>query len=163
DPAQVQALPDCANVVAMSALKFGSSDRKALTWGMNVYVPTLVARRFPKSRIVAFSTGNVYPLSDVRLGGCRETDTPCPVGEHAMSCLGRERMYEYFSESQGTLTSIVRLNYACELRYGVLADMARRIWDGEAVDLSMGCVNAIWQGDANAATLQSFGAASSPA
>jgi nucleoside-diphosphate-sugar epimerase len=163
DPKQVDALPDAPNVVAMSALKFGSTGKQALTWGMNTYVPTLVARRFAESRIVAFSTGNVYPLTDVRLGGCRETDPTGPVGEYAMSCLGRERMYEYFAEANGTPTSIVRLNYACELRYGVLADMARRVLQGETIDLSMGCVNAIWQGDANAMTLQSFGAAASPA
>lgn len=163
DPAQVEKLPDAPNVVAMSALKFGSTGKQAFTWGMNTYVPTLVARRFSKSRIVAFSTGNVYPLTDVRLGGCRETDPTGPVGEYAMSCLGRERMYEYFAEAHGTPTSIVRLNYACELRYGVLADMARRVQAGEQVDLTMGCVNAIWQGDANAMTLQSFAACASPA
>jgi nucleoside-diphosphate-sugar epimerase len=116
-----------------------------------------------KSRIVAFSTGNVYPLSDVKLGGCRETDPTGPVGEYAMSCLGRERMYEYFAEAHGTPTSIVRLNYASELRYGVLADMARKIYAGEQIDLTMGCVNAIWQGDANAMTLQSLTACASPA
>lgn len=163
DPAQVDKLPDAANVVAMSALKFGSTGKQALTWGMNAYVPTLVARRFAKSRIVAFSTGNVYPLSDVRLGGCRETDPTGPVGEYAMSCLGRERMYEYFAEAHGTPTTIVRLNYACELRYGVIADMARKIHMGEPIDLAMGCLNAIWQGDANAMTLQSFAACASPA
>lgn len=163
DPDQVQKLPDVPNVCAMSALKFGSTGKSALTWGMNTYVPTVVCRRYLKSRIVAFSTGNVYALSDVRLGGARETDTVGPVGEYAMSCLGRERMYEYFSEAHGIPTSIVRLNYACELRYGVLADMARKVWDGEPIDVSMGCVNAIWQGDANAATLQSFAAATSPA
>jgi nucleoside-diphosphate-sugar epimerase len=163
DAKQVDALPDAPNVVAMSALKFGSTGKQALTWGMNTYVPTLVARRFARSRIVAFSTGNVYPLTDVRLGGARETDPTGPIGEYAMSCLGRERMYEYFSEANGTPTSIVRLNYACELRYGVLADMARRVFTGETIDLAMGCVNAVWQGDANAATLLSFAQASSPA
>lgn len=163
DPAQVDRLPDAANVVAMSALKFGSTGKQALTWGMNAYVPTLVARRFAQSRIVAFSTGNVYPLSDVRLGGCRETDPTGPVGEYAMSCLGRERMYEYFAEAHGTPTTIVRLNYACELRYGVIADMARKIHTGEPIDLAMGCLNAVWQGDANAMTLQSLAACASPA
>lgn len=171
DPDQVAKLPDAPNVVAMSALKFGSTGKTALTWGMNVYVPTLVCRRYQGSRIVAFSTGNVYPLTDVRLGGARETDPVGPIGEYAMSCLGRERIYEYFAEgassgsdvSRATPTTIVRLNYACELRYGVLADMARRIYSGEAIDLSMGCVNAVWQGDANAAVLQSLERAASPA
>ncbi|MGC3969371.1 MAG: NAD(P)-dependent oxidoreductase [Pirellulales bacterium] len=163
EPDQVAKLPDAPNVIAMSALKFGSTGRKALTWGMNVYVPTLVCRRYAASRIVAFSTGNVYPLSDVRLGGSRETDPVGPVGEYAMSTLGRERMYEYFAEAAGTPTTIVRLNYACELRYGVIADMARRVQCGEPVDLRMSCVNAVWQGDANAAVLQSLECCASPA
>lgn len=162
EPDQVAKLPDAANVVAMSALKFGSSDNKALTWGMNVYVPTLICRRYAGSRIVAFSTGNVYGLSDVRLGGSRETDPVNPVGEYAMSTLGRERMYEYFAKAASTPTAIVRLNYACELRYGVLADVARRVHAGEPIDLSMGCFNAVWQGDANAAVLRSFHELCSP-
>ena len=162
EPEQVAKLPDAANVVAMSALKFGSSDRKALTWGMNVYVPTLICRRYARSRIVAFSTGNVYGLSDVRLGGSRESDPVNPVGEYAMSTLGRERMYEYFAKATSTPTAIVRLNYACELRYGVLADVARRVFAGESVDLNMGCFNAVWQGDANAAVLRSFHELCSP-
>jgi nucleoside-diphosphate-sugar epimerase len=161
--ADVDRLPDAPNVIAMSALKFGSTGQASLTWGMNVYVPTLVCRRYSGSRIVAFSTGNVYPLSDVRLGGSRETDPVGPVGEYAISTLGRERMYEYFAEAAKTPTSIVRLNYACELRYGVLPDMARRVFAGETIDLSMGCLNAIWQGDANAAVLLSFARAASPA
>lgn len=163
DPRQVDALPDAANVVAMSALKFGSTGRSALTWGMNVYVPTLVARRYAGSRIAAFSTGNVYPLTDVRLGGSREVDPVGPIGEYAMSTLGRERIYQYFAESTNTPTSIVRLNYACELRYGVLADMARKVFAGEPIDLSMGCLNAVWQGDANAAVLAAFDCCASPA
>lgn len=163
EPAQVDKLPDAPNVVAMSALKFGSTGKAALTWGMNTYVPTLVCRRYAGSRIVAFSTGNVYPLSDVRRGGSRETDPVGPVGEYAMSTLGRERMYEYFAEATRTPTTIVRLNYACELRYGVIADMARRVQAGEAIDLRMSCVNAIWQGDANAAVWQSLERCASPA
>ncbi|MBA4016715.1 MAG: epimerase [Pirellula sp.] len=162
EPEQVAKLPDAANVVAMSALKFGSSDNKALTWGMNVYVPTLICRRYAGSRIVAFSTGNVYGLSDVRLGGSRESDPVNPVGEYAMSTLGRERMYEYFAKATSTPTAIVRLNYACELRYGVLADVARRVHAGEPIDLGMGCFNALWQGDANAAVLRSFHELCSP-
>lgn len=163
DPVQVDRLPDAANVVAMSALKFGSTGKAALTWGMNVYVPTLVARRYTGSRIVAFSTGNVYPLTDVRLGGSRETDPVGPIGEYAMSTLGRERIYEHFADTTDTPTAIVRLNYACELRYGVLADMARKVFAGEPVDLSMGCLNAVWQGDANAAVLAAFDHCSRPA
>lgn len=162
EPDQVAKLPDAANVVAMSALKFGSSDNKALTWGMNVYVPTLICRRYSGSRIVAFSTGNVYGLTDVRLGGSRESDSVNPVGEYAMSTLGRERMYEYFAKATNTPTAIVRLNYACELRYGVLADVARRVFAGEPIDLGMGCFNAVWQGDANAAVLRSFHELCSP-
>lgn len=156
EPEQVAKLPDAPNVVAMSALKFGSTGKAALTWGMNVYVPTLVCRRYAGSRIVAFSTGNVYPLSSVRFGGSREADPVGPVGEYAMSTLGRERIYEYFAEATCTPTTIVRLNYACELRYGVIADVAGKVWRGEPIDLTMGCFNAIWQGDANAAVLRSF-------
>ena len=163
DPRQVERLPDAPNVIAMSALKFGSTENVALTWGMNVYVPTLVGRRYAGSRIAAFSTGNVYPLTDVRLGGSRECDPVGPVGEYAMSTLGRERIYQFFAETAATPTVIVRLNYACELRYGVLADMARKVFAGEPIDLSMGCLNAVWQGDANAAVLASLERCASPA
>jgi nucleoside-diphosphate-sugar epimerase len=162
DPAAVAKLPDAANVIVMTALKFGSSGRPGDTWAVNCWQPAMICQRYPKSRIAGFSTGNVYPLTPVAYGGSRETDPLMPVGEYAASCVGRERLYDYFSRSAGTPVSIVRLNYACELRYGVLVDLARQIDRGEPVDVSMGAVNVIWQGDANAMTLASLGHASSP-
>jgi nucleoside-diphosphate-sugar epimerase len=162
DPAQLERLPDAANVVFMTGMKFGSTGQEALTWAMNCHLPALVAQRFRRSRLVVFSTGNVYGLSPVPRGGSRETDLPNPVGEYAMSCLGRERMFEHFSRTHGTPTAILRLNYATELRYGVLVDVARRVWAGETVPLAMGHLNALWQGDANAMALCAFGRVSSP-
>ena len=120
------------------------------------------AARFRKSRIVAFSTGNVYPLTPVHLGGALETDPTGPIGEYAMSCLGRERLYTYFSQTHGTPIAIARLNYACEVRYGVLVDIARKVWAGEAVDVTMPAANVIWQADANAAALALFEHAAAP-
>lgn len=162
DPRQLAELPDCPHVIAMPGMKFGSTGAQARTWAMNTYLAGMIAERYAKSRIVAFSTGNVYPLSPVVEGGSREHDEPGPVGEYAMSCLGRERMYEHFSRTHGTPLSIVRLNYANELRYGVIVDLAQTVWRGEPVPLAMGCFNAIWQGDANAASLASLAHASSP-
>jgi nucleoside-diphosphate-sugar epimerase len=162
DPAQLERLPDAPNVVYMTGMKFGSTGQEALTWAMNCHLPALVAQRFRRSRIVAFSTGNVYGLSPVALGGSVETDALNPVGEYAMSCLGRERMFEHFSRTLGTPTAILRLNYATELRYGVLVDVARRVWAGEPVPLAMGHLNALWQGDANAMALCALARASSP-
>jgi nucleoside-diphosphate-sugar epimerase len=162
DPAQLERLPDAANVVFMTGMKFGATGQEALTWAMNCHLPALVAQRFRRSRIVAFSTGNVYGLSPVALGGSRETDPPNPVGEYAMSCLGRERMFEHFSRAHGTPAAILRLNYATELRYGVLVDVSRRVWAGEPVPLAMGHLNALWQGDANAMALCAFAHVSSP-
>jgi nucleoside-diphosphate-sugar epimerase len=129
---------------------------------LNTLLPGLVARRFAASRIVALSTGNVYPLVDVRSGGATESDPPGPVGEYALSCLGRERMLAYYSQTRGTPVALVRLNYAVDLRYGVLVDIAQRVANHEPIDVTMGCVNVIWQGDANAATLQALSVCSSP-
>jgi nucleoside-diphosphate-sugar epimerase len=162
DPKQLAMLPDAANVIAMAALKFGSSGRPGDTWAVNCWMPANICQRFAGSRIAAFSTGNVYPLTLPALGGSVETDPLMPVGEYAASCVGRERLYDYFSRTSGTRVSILRLNYACELRYGVLVDLARQILAGEPIDLTMGAVNVIWQGDANAMTLQSLGHAASP-
>ena len=162
DPVQLAKLPPAANVVVMTALKFGSSGRPGDTWAVNCWMPAEVCRRFADSRIAGFSTGNVYPLVPVTSGGSLETDPLVPVGEYAASCVGRERLYDYFSRRQGTRLAIVRLNYACELRYGVLVDLARQVLAGDPIDLSMGAVNVIWQGDANAMTLQSLGRAASP-
>ena len=162
DESALNALPDAPNIVYMAGMKFGSTDNEALTWAMNVHLPALVCRRFAASRIAAFSTGNVYGPVSVRGGGSMESDAPNPVGEYAMSCLGRERMLEHFSRTQGTAVTTVRLNYATEMRYGVLVDIARQVWDEQPIDLTMGYVNVIWQGDANAMTLQSLAQAVSP-
>ena len=162
DGGQIAALPDVANVLVMTALKFGSSGQPGDTWAVNCWLPAAVCERYEGSRIVGFSTGNVYPLTPIGLGGSVESDPLSPVGEYAASCVGRERLYDYFSRTNDTRISIVRLNYACELRYGVLVDLARQILRGEPIDLSMGAVNVIWQGDANAMTLQAFGHCDSP-
>lgn len=162
DPAQLAALPDVPNVVYMPAMKFGATNREALTWAMNTLLAGDCARKFRDSTIVAFSTGNVYGLTPVARGGSVEADTPRPDGDYAMSCLGRERMFEHFSRVHNTRCALIRLNYATELRYGVLVDLARRIWAGEPVDLAMGHFNAIWQADANAMTLAAFSHAASP-
>lgn len=162
DPQQLARLPDAPNVVAMSGMKFGSSGQPALTWAMNSYLPGMVCQKFRRSRIVAFSTGNVYPLSPLALGGSIEGDPVGPVGEYAMSCLGRERIYEHFSRTLDIPLSIVRLNYANELRYGVLVDLARKVFDEQPIDLAMGNFNVVWQGDANAMALASFEQAAVP-
>lgn len=162
DPKQVNGLPDAPNVLVMTGMKFGSSGQESLTWAMNAYMPSLIANKFSQSRIVAFSTGNVYGLCPVGLGGSLETDPLRPVGEYALSCLGRERMYQYFSQSSNMPMAILRLNYASEMRYGVLVDTALKVKNGQTIDLSMGHFNAIWQADANAMALQAFGQISIP-
>jgi nucleoside-diphosphate-sugar epimerase len=162
DPAQVEALPDAANVLYLSGMKFGSQDRPDLTWAQNTIAAAHVARRYARSRIVAFSTGNVYPFVDPASGGSTESDPPAPVGEYAQSCLGRERVFEYFSRERGTPSVLFRLFYAVDLRYGTLVDIARKVAAGEVVDLAVGHVNAIWQGDANSYALRSLGLGASP-
>lgn len=157
DSTQVDALPRIKNVMFMAGMKFGASSNQALTWAMNVHCPSIVASAFRDSRIVAFSTGNIYPLVDVFSQGALETTPPGPRGEYAQSCLGRERIFEYFSGLYGTPGRLFRLNYAIDLRYGVLHDLAMRIKAGNPIDLSlMGHVNVIWQGDANAQALRSL-------
>lgn len=162
DPEQVAALPDVPNVVAMTGMKFGSTGQEARTWAMNAYLPAPVCQRFSRSRIVAFSTGNVYGLTPVMLGGSVETDPLAAAGEYAMSCVGRERIYEHFSRTLGLPMAILRLNYAVEMRYGVLADLARQVQAGAPISLHMGHVNVIWQADANAAALAAFAYVATP-
>jgi hypothetical protein len=146
----------------MAGMKFGSSGNEALTWAMNTYLPGMVCERFAHSRIAAFSTGNVYGLVPSGGGGSVESDFPNPMGDYAMSCLGRERIFQYFSESMRIPLALLRLNYAVEMRYGVLLDIAKRVAEGQAVDVSMGYVNVIWQGDANAMAILSLEQAASP-
>ena len=159
----LEQLPDVENVLFLAALKFGAAANKTLTWAMNVKLPALVADRYRASRIVAFSSGNVYPYVTADSGGCTETDETGPVGEYAQTVLGRERMFEYGSEEHGTEVVILRLNYAVEMRYGVLVDIGLMVKNGIPVDLSNGHVNVIWQGDNNSMTLQALDHCSTPA
>ncbi len=159
---EVDRLPDCENVLYLAGRKFGSADRSDLTWASNAVVPAYVAHRYQSSRIVAFSTGNVYPFVLPESGGSVETDEPAPRGEYAQSCLGRERVFEFFSRERGTPCLLFRLNYAVDLRYGVLVDIARKVFAGTPVDLTVSFFNVIWQGDANSYALRSLELCESP-
>lgn len=163
DPRSVAALPDCPNVLYMVGQKFGTSGNQPLTWAINAYAPGVAADRFRNSRIVAFSTGNVYPLTPVASGGPTEDDPTDPVGEYAQSARARERIFEYFAAAHRIPTAILRLNYAIDLRYGVLRDIAEKTAEGRPIDLSMGYANVIWQRDANSVALRAFEHAASPA
>ena len=162
DPGQVARLPRAGHVLYMAGRKFGSSDRPDLTWAHNTIVPVYVARRFEGARIVVFSTGNVLPMVPPSSAGATEADEPDPVGEYAQSCLGRERVFEHFSREQGTACVLFRLFYAVDLRYGTLVDIARQVRDGEPVDVRVGRVNAIWQGDANSYAWRALSLCASP-
>ena len=162
DRSFVQQLPDAPNVIYMVGSKFGTATDAPKTWAMNVLVPADICRRYRHSRILAFSTGNVYPLVAVSSGGSREDDEPAPVGEYAMTALGRERAFQFFSAKYGIPTTLIRLNYAAELRYGVLLDLAQLVYDQQPIDLSMGYVNVIWQADAAAMALAALARACVP-
>jgi nucleoside-diphosphate-sugar epimerase len=146
----------------MVGLKFGTTQDPSATWAMNCYLPGAVCHRYRQSRMLAFSSGNIYGLTTVTGGGSQENDPLCPVGEYAMSCLGRERVFQYFAGKYGIPMTILRLNYACELRYGIVVDLARKIWSDEPIDLSMGYFNVLWQADANAAALCALAGAKAP-
>jgi len=163
DPAQVEALPDAPDVLYLSGMKFGASDRPDLTWVQNTVVPATVARRYATSRIVAFSTGNVYPHVDPAAGGSVESDAVSPIGEYAQSCLGRERVFEYHARERGTRCLLFRLFYAVDLRYGTLVDIAGKVFRGEEIDMRVAYVNAIWQGDANSYAMRSLALCDVPA
>ncbi len=152
----LQDLPDIPNVILMAGRKFGSTGNEGLTWAMNAYMPGRVAEKFRTARLVVFSTGNVYPLTPVSHGGATENSPVAPIGEYAQSCLSRERICSYFSAQFGTPMAILRLNYAIDLRYGILLDIAEKVDAEEPISLQMGNVNVIWQGDANAIALRAF-------
>lgn len=162
DREAMRALPEAPNVIFMAGQKFGTSSGPELTWAMNTLVPANCAERYPDSRHVVFSTGCVYPFSHIAQGGSREEDPLGPPGDYANSCVGRERIYSYYSKKNETPISIYRLNYAIDFRYGVLLDIAQKVFNGEPVDVTMGNANVIWQGDANAQAIQCLGQAASP-
>ncbi|GIO87320.1 epimerase [Paenibacillus faecis] len=155
-------LPDARNVIYMAGNKFGTTGREYFTWAMNAYLPGRVAEKFKDARIVAFSSGNIYPFTPLSRGGATELTPPSPVGEYAQSCLGRERVFEYFSRKNGTPLLNFRLNYAIDLRYGILLEVASAVKEGRPIDLNMGMVNVIWQGDANEMAIRSLLLCDSP-
>lgn len=156
DDAALQALPDVKNVLYLAGTKFGTTGKESFTWAMNAYLPGRVAEKYKHSNIVVYSTGNVYPFTPVFSGGADESVTPGPIGEYGQSCLGRERVFQYFSSKHNTPILIYRLNYANDLRYGVLLEIAKSVQAEKPIDIRMGHVNVIWQGDANEIALRSF-------
>lgn len=161
--AELETLPDAENIWFMAGVKFGTSGNPHLLHKMNIEMPGSVARRFRKSRIAALSTGCVYPFVPVNSGGSQETDPAGPVGEYARSCLGREDAFRLASEKSGLRAVLIRLNYSVEMRYGVLVDIAQKVFEGRPIDVSMGWFNCIWQGDALAYIVASIERAKSPA
>lgn len=159
---QLKLLQKEKNVIYMAGNKFGTTGNEHFTWAMNTYLPGRVAEHFKGANIVAFSTGNVYPMVPLSQGGCDELHEVAPVGEYGQSSLGRERVFTYFSHKDNTPLTVFRLNYAIDMRYGVLLEIARSVYNGIPLDLSMGHVNVIWQGDANEYAIRSLLRASSP-
>ncbi|MCS7477700.1 NAD-dependent epimerase/dehydratase family protein [Umezawaea endophytica] len=160
DPAAVAGLPDAEVVVFLVGAKFGTADAPEQAWMTNAVLPAYIAERYPRARIVALSTGNVYGMTEPVGGGSVETDEPRPEGNYAITCLGREQVFTHAARTRGTPVALVRLNYACEPRYGVIADLARRVLDGEPVDLGTGAVNVVWQRYANEVVLRCVARAS---
>lgn len=163
DRDQLAKLPDSANVVYLVGMKFGTSSDPLPTWATNTIAPVHVCERFAGAKIVALSTGNVYPLVPVEAGGSHESDPLTPLGEYPNAAVARERIFQYYAARHATPTVLMRLNYAHDLRYGVLTELAGKIWRGEPIDLTMGYFNAIWQGDANEIILRSFAHCQVPA
>lgn len=163
DKDSLYSLPDCPNVIYMAGRKFGTDGNEWQTWAMNSTLPAFVADKFKNSKIVVFSSGNIYPIVPINEGGCTESDRPAPNGEYAMSCLARERAFEYAANTFGTKVFIYRLNFAVDLRYGVLFDVADKIMKGEKISLSTPCFNFIWQGNANEIAIRGLLHATAPA
>ncbi len=161
--AELAALPFAPNVIYLAGHKFGTTGKEPFTWAMNAYLPGRIAEKYQQARIVAFSTGNVLPFTPVSSGGLPEEATPAPLGEYGQSCLGRERIFQYFSALNQTPTLIYRLNYAVDFRYGVVLEVAKAVLEGRAIDLRTGNVNVIWQGDANEIAIRALLHCSTPA
>jgi nucleoside-diphosphate-sugar epimerase len=162
DAASVARLPDTENVIYLAGLKFGTTQNPSATWALNTIAPSRVCERYPRSRIVALSTGNVYPMSEVQRGGSIETDPLTPLGEYPNAAVARERIFEFYSQRNATPIVLLRLFYAVELRYGVLVDIARQIHAGRALPLATGSINCIWQRDANEMALSALSLSKSP-
>ena len=160
---QLDSLPAAKNVLYLAGTKFGTTGKESFTWAMNAYLPGRVAEKYRDSNIVVFSTGNVYPLTPVDAGGATEKLLPEPLGEYAQSCLGRERVFQYFSTKNNTPVFIYRLNYANDVSYGVLLEIAKAVKERKPIDLRMGYVNVIWQGDANEIAIRALNHCSVPA
>lgn len=159
DREQVNALPYSKNVIFLAGRKFGSTGNEGLTWATNALLPAMIAEKYRDARIVALSSGNIYPLT---ASGATEQTPPAPAGEYAQSVLARERIFEYFSGRYGTRVVLLRLNYAIDVRYGVLLDIGKKVFARQPVSVAMGAVNVIWQGDANSVGLRSLALAATP-